>query len=229
MIRQIQKLLPKKSGKRVALTCLLLKKSFKFRGLKKLPIIFRFKFSKALLGSFLALYLLGYQPTLAIPPIKQNLARAEQFSQTQDIQTTKLEFPFALPHPGYLTTSYSSWHPGVDIAAGLGMPIKPIAPGKVIETSYGFWGLGHFVVIEHEQSFRSTYGHMGRIFVKAGDTVSAFSTLGEVGMTGRTSGPHTHLEITKNDKYVDPKTILPEIPNWSKFASGKNAPQGSAN
>ncbi len=220
MIRQIKKLLPKKINEGVALTHLFLKKSFKFRGFKKLAILYRFKFSKAFLGGSLVLYFLGYQPTLAIPPIKQNIARAE-FSQSESIAVTRLSAPFNLPHPGYLTTYYSAWHPGIDIAIGFGMPVKPIASGKVIETNYGFWGLGHSVTVEHEQGFKSTYGHMGRIFVKVGDTVLSSSTLGEVGMTGHTSGPHTHLEITKDNHYIDPLTILPEIPNKLSFSANK--------
>lgn len=159
----------------------------------------------------MSLYFLGYQPTLAIPPIKQNIAKA-QLAQKQDILTTELSAPFQLPHPGFLSTKYTPWHPGIDLATGLGMPIRAIAPGKVIEVTHSFWGLGNFVTVEHEQGFKSTYGHMGRIFVKNGDLVLPSSIMGEVGMTGHTSGPHTHLEVTKDLKAIDPLTILPDIP-----------------
>lgn len=155
-------------------------------------------------------YFSGYQPTLTIPPIKQSIAHAE-FSQEQTIQTSSFKNPFTLPHPGYKTTSFSSGHPGIDIATGLGMPVHPINSGKVIEVSFGFFGLGHYVVVEHEQGIKSTYGHMGRIFVKKDDIVTQSSILGEVGITGHTSGPHTHLETTKNREYFDPQLILPEI------------------
>lgn len=162
-------------------------------------------------------YFSGYQPTLAIPPIKQTIVKAE-FSQEQIIQNSSFKNPFILPHPGYMSTSFSTWHPGLDIATGLGMPIHPINSGKVIEVNFGFWGLGHYVVIEHEQEIRSTYGHMGRIFVKKNDLVNQNSTLGEVGMTGNTSGPHTHLEVTKNGQYIDPQLFLPIIAKWPENA-----------
>ncbi|MFH0937637.1 MAG: M23 family metallopeptidase [Candidatus Daviesbacteria bacterium] len=212
-----EKLLPKKLNERVALNHLVSQHSLKFRGvLKKLTKVSRFKhFPKLSLVGVLVFYFMGYQPTLAIPPFKQSIARAE-FVQQQEIELGKFPHPFILPHPGYLSTRYFSWHPGIDIATGLGMPIHPVTPGKVTEASFGFWGLGHFVVIEHELGFKSIYGHMGRIFVKVGDKVTSSSILGEVGMTGHTSGPHTHLEMMKNGEYFDPQTILPSLSDWPK-------------
>lgn len=160
-------------------------------------------------------YFSGYQPTLAIPPLKQSIVKAE-FSQEQIIQNSSFKDPFILPHPGYLSSSFSTWHPGIDIAIGLGMPIHPINSGKVVEVNFGYFGLGHFVVVEHEQGIKSIYGHMGRIFVKKNDLVTQNSILGEVGMTGHTSGPHTHLETTKNGEYFDPQLILPLLSKWPK-------------
>lgn len=227
-LQQIQSLLPKKLGEGVALNHLVSQHQLsRLRGvLRKLPKVKFFpKFSKLILGASTVLYLSGYQPTLAIPPLKQNKALAE-FSQQQSIETLKLAHPFNLPHPGYISTRYSLWHPGVDIATGLSMPVKPIAPGKVVEVTRGFWGLGHYVIIAHEQGFKSTYGHMGKIFIKKDDVVSINSILGEVGLTGKTTGPHTHLEITKDGQYIDPQTILPSLPDWPNNAG--DAPSGAS-
>ncbi|GEM_PF-1252225 len=200
----------------------------RFRGLRKRLIFFRnSKCSRIVLGSALALFLTGYQPTLAIPPIKQSVAAAEaDFTQEQSITPADFADIFVLPHPGYLTTRFSTWHPGIDIATGLSMPLHPIAKGKVVETSFGFWGLGHYIVIEHEQGFKSTYGHMGKIYSRVGDSVESSSIVGTVGMTGRTTGPHTHLEITKDGRYIDPLTILPSISNWP--ATAGEAPYGAS-
>lgn len=228
-LQQTKSLLPKNLSERVALNHLSFQHQLsRLRGVsRKLPK-FRStpKFSKIFLGAATVFYLSGYQPTLAIPPLKQTLVQAE-FSQQQEIETFKLANPFGLPHPGYISTRFSSWHPGLDIATGLGMPVRPVAPGKVIEVIWGFWGLGHYVVVEHEQGFKSTYGHMGRMFVKKDDTVSVNTILGEVGLTGRTTGPHTHLEITRAGQYIDPQTILPDLPNWPTFAG--QAPFGQGN
>lgn len=176
------------------------------------------------LGILAILYFTSYQPVLSMPPIKRSLVLAAEAKQEEKIESYHLSSPFQLPHPGYLTSFFSSWHPGIDIAIGLGMPIRPVTSGKVVEVNYGVWGLGHNVVVEHEQGFRSSYGHMGKIYVKVGAIVDNNSSLGEVGLTGKTSGPHTHLEITKDGKYIDPLIVLPKLPDWPKEAG--QAPKG---
>ena len=217
-LTQIKNFLPKKLMDGVAPKTLVFQHQLLKLGVFKKLLKYKLshKFPKVLMGAVVIFYLMGYQPTLAIPPFKQPIVHA-QFSQGQSIQTLKLNYSFTLPHPGYLSTRYSFWHQAIDIAAGLGMPIRPIAPGQIIEVNFSFWGLGHFITIEHEQGFKSTYGHMGRIFVKNGDRVTGTTIIGEVGLTGRTTGPHTHLEVTYNDKLIDPETILPAIQNWPKI------------
>lgn len=191
--------------------------------LPKLPFSILKYFKSGFLGVLVVVYLLGYQPTLAIPPIRQAEALANNHSQQdQNITSAAFSEPIRLPHPGYLTTKYSLWHPGVDIATGLGMPIRPILKGSVLEVSRSFWGLGNFVVVEHEQNIRSTYGHMGKIYVKKGEAVTEGSTLGEVGLSGWTSGPHTHLEITREGKSLDPQKLLPEIPKWEDYVKANS-------
>lgn len=165
---------------------------------------------KIALGVFILTFFLDYQPAFSFPPLKQNKVFA-QAEQTQTITPQSLPFSFQLPHPGYLSTPFSNYHPGVDIATGLGMPLKPIAPGTVVDAGFNFWGLGLNVVVDHGQGYQSLYAHMGKIYVKKGQTVSASDILGEVGLTGHTSGPHTHLEVSKNNLKIDPRVILPEI------------------
>ncbi|MBI2021423.1 M23 family metallopeptidase [Candidatus Daviesbacteria bacterium] len=175
--------------------------------------------SKIALGVICLLFFLDYQPVLGIPPIRKAVVRA-QAEQSQTINPQENPIVFQLPHPGYLSTPFSSYHPGIDMATGLGMPIKPIAKGEVIEEGYNFWGLGLMVVIKHDQGYISTYGHLGKIYVKKGQVVDVSNYIGEVGLTGHTSGPHTHLEITKDSKKVDPVALLPkirEIPTEADF------------
>lgn len=172
----------------------------------KLPIV-----------SVIILSLLGYYPVLDLPPIRQAIIEADETGvQKIEVISDSLPEAISLPHPGYLSTKFSFYHPGVDIATGLGMPVHPIASGTVEEVIYGLWGLGHHVIITHKAGIRSIYGHMGRVYVKKGQPVATTNTLGEVGMTGRTSGPHTHLEITKNGQYINPLTILPKVPEFPR-------------
>lgn len=181
-------------------------------GFNRLPI----SFLRVALILLLVLFFSGYHPVLAFPPVRASLVSAAVNSQIDQIITSSFPQPVILPHPGYLSTRFSTWHPGVDIASGLGMPIHPITAGVVEETNYGFWGYGNNVVVSHSNGFKSKYAHMGRIFVSKDQAVNSEIALGEVGLTGYTTGPHTHLEVTYQDKFIDPLTILPQIPDMPK-------------
>lgn len=181
------------------------------RKLSKISLRFPVKFRWLTITTLLVL-LSGYYPTFSIPPVEKSYVLATSHEQKGEVIADSLPQPVTLPHPGYLSTRFSSRHPGIDIAAGLGMPIHPITKGVVEVTGTDFFGLGKFVVVSHPKGFQSKYAHMGKIYVKEGQKISADNTLGEVGLTGHTSGPHTHLEVTYNGKHIDPQTILPEIP-----------------
>lgn len=199
--KQIKNLLPKIFSDREALT----------QKLSKIKPRFPYQV-KWLIIIFLCLVtFLGYYPTFSIPPIKQKQALAENNQQKDEIISQSFSKPLNLPHPGYLTTKFSNWHPGIDIAAGLGMPIHPILDGEVLKTGFDIFGLGNYIEISHQNGFSSKYAHLGRIFVKKGDKVTSDNLLGEVGLSGRTSGAHTHLEITLNGNLIDPQKLLPEI------------------
>lgn len=171
------------------------------------------KFSKFALGVVLVGFFLNYQPSFTFPPqFKQSEAHAQSLpEQSQTIIAGSLPFAPQLPHPGYLSTPFSSYHPGLDIATGIGMPVQPVAKGTITEANYSFWGYGLNVVVDHGSGYKSLYAHLGQIYVKVGQSVEATDYLGVVGMTGRTSGPHTHLEIIKDGNYINPKPLLPEM------------------
>ena len=213
MKKEGKNLLPKKVYRRVARNLKLSKISPKVpnrvRGLSQL-------LSRATLISLIVLFFSTYYPAFAFPPIKSSTVLAEVNIQDDEIITTSFPQPVTLPHPGYLSSHFSSWHPGVDIASGLGMPIHPITIGLVREVNFSFWGYGNHVVISHDNGFKSLYAHMGRVFVKKGQQITSDDILGEVGLTGYTTGPHTHLEISYQDKNIDPLTILPPIPDMPK-------------
>lgn len=107
-----------------------------------------------------------------------------------------------------ISQGFHLFHLGVDLAAPLGTPIKPIAQGIVERVEYGRWGFGNSVLLDHGSGLKSFYAHLGRIGVKQGDEVSIGSSLGTVGLSGRTTGPHLHLEIWENDKPLNPRVVL---------------------
>lgn len=172
--------------------------------------------AKIVLGVFALFYLASYQPSISLPSFKPTIVFAQEPQQTQTITPAQSAIQFQLPHPGYLTTSFSNYHPGIDIATGLGMPIRPLTKGIVTEAGYNFWGLGLMVEVEHTGGFKSLYAHMGKIYVEKGKEVDVGDLLGEVGLTGHTTGPHTHLELSKDGQKIDPRPLLPELRNFPK-------------
>lgn len=216
----------KKLSKRVALNWKVLNiKSEVTKGVLRLIRIL----SKSGIAILIVFSLLGYYPTFAIPPIRTKVAIAGEPQQSGEVISTSFPTPIILPHPGYLSTVYSNYHPGVDIATGLGMPIHPINPGVVEEIAFGFWGYGNYVLISHQDGYKSMYAHMGRVYVAKDQNVTSETILGEVGLTGWTSGPHTHLEITKDGKHIDPMALLPNLPNFPTPDTQRLAKEGSLN
>lgn len=206
VLNRNKNLLPKLISNREALTW----------KLSKIKSRFPHRFTKLIIIFGILFTLLGYYPTFSIPPIKRSRAVAAYPEVTGEVIAKSFSKPLILPHPGYLSTKFSSYHPALDIATGLGMPIHPITDGEVSQAGRDFWGLGNFVEVAHENGFKSKYAHMGRIYVKAGQKVTSENTLGEVGLTGQTSGPHTHMEVTLNGKHIDPASLLPEIPGMPR-------------
>jgi murein DD-endopeptidase MepM/ murein hydrolase activator NlpD len=83
-------------------------------------------------------------------------------------------------------------------------PVYVTAPGVV---TYSGWksDYGITVIVDHGDSYKTLYAHLNRNVVKKGDFVERGQTIGMVGMTGNTSGPHLHYEIKYNQKTVNPE------------------------
>lgn len=100
-------------------------------------------------------------------------------------------------------------HKGTDYAAPIGTPILATANGTVIESTRK-GGNGKYVKIQHNGTYSTQYLHMRKQHVKKGDFVKQGDVIGEIGMTGNTSGPHVCYRFWKNGRQVDPlKEKLP--------------------
>ena len=125
--------------------------------------------------------------------------------------------PFLVPVQGRISTRFGmgrvlngkprSPHSGVDIAAKSGVPIKASNGGKVL-LAYDFYLSGKTVVVDHGWGLCTVYAHMDRIGVREGQMVDRGQSLGTVGTTGRTTGPHLHFGAFIRGVKVDPMKLI---------------------
>ena len=101
----------------------------------------------------------------------------------------------------------SEFHPGLDFKGRTGDPVKCTASGKVIFSGRA-GGYGNCVKIRHTNNIETWYGHLSRINVRQGQSVSVGQLIGKVGSTGRSTGPHLHYEVRRNGRAVNPKQYL---------------------
>ena len=141
---------------------------------------------------------------------KVNLSQDEQ-----DILYIKDKMTLIVPTNGEITSKYgtreptdiiSANHAGLDIGATEGTEIKAAMEGTVeLVSEFGDYGK-HVKITNGEIS--TLYAHCSNIFVNQGDYVAQGQKIAEVGNTGRTTGPHLHFEIRRNDRTIDPQAIL---------------------
>ena len=95
------------------------------------------------------------------------------------------------------------FHAGVDLAAPTGTPIVATAAGVVASADW-YGGYGLCVTVDHQNGYVTLYGHMSQIAVSAGQQVQPGQSLGRVGSTGSSTGPHLHYELRRDGYAVNP-------------------------
>ena len=120
---------------------------------------------------------------------------------------------------GYTITSRfgSRWgttHTGLDVAAPMGTNIVAAAAGTVtrstaqVDSAGNYSGYGEYIVISHGNGIQTLYGHCSARYVSEGQYVEQGQLIGAVGSTGKSTGPHLHLEIRINGAVADPQNYL---------------------
>lgn len=99
-------------------------------------------------------------------------------------------------------------HDGLDIAAKTGTPVVAAASGKVLIAGNNFYYNGNFVLIDHGMGLTSIYLHLDKLHTKTGKYVKKGEKIGEVGSTGRSTGPHLHWGVRWYNKKIDPAYLL---------------------
>ena len=99
-------------------------------------------------------------------------------------------------------------HTGVDFAAQRGTPVRAVGEGVVAEAGWN-GGYGKAIEIKHDSTYMSRYAHLDSFApeIKVGSVVTKGQVIGYVGSTGRSTGPHLHFELYKDQQYIDPLSV----------------------
>ena len=121
------------------------------------------------------------------------------------INGTRLSSPFWMrKHP---EDGYNKLHKGTDFAAPMGTPI--MASGDIIVIKASWCGGGKCVKIKHNKTYQTVYAHMSKfaLGIKKGVRVKQGQTIGYVGSTGKSTGPHLHYEVIENGKRINSQKL----------------------
>lgn len=145
---------------------------------------------------------------------------AAAFNQQREEDLKKLAkiLPLAAPLDQYQLGSgfgpridpinhHPSFHPGLDLTAPYQSPVYSTGPGTVVFTGTRD-DYGRMVEIDHGHGIVTRYAHLHRILVARGQKVAAHTEIGELGSTGRSTGPHVHYEVLVNGTALDPAKFM---------------------
>ncbi|MDO5142286.1 MAG: peptidoglycan DD-metalloendopeptidase family protein [Eubacteriales bacterium] len=120
---------------------------------------------------------------------------------------------FAAPLRQYTLASAFKWrwgrlHGGVDLAVDEGTPVYAADDGRVVVSEAQDGGYGQYLILDHQNGFKTLYGHNSALLVSVGDVVTKGERIALSGDTGNSTGPHLHFEIRVNDETVDPQRYV---------------------
>ncbi len=155
-------------------------------------------------------------PAPTSPPVTQSVPAAPPPvtappATTPTVEVAKTSAGWAWPTKGTLISRYSSngsLNKGIDIAGDLGQPVLAASGGTVVYAGNGLRGYGELIIIKHNETYVSAYGHNRRLLVREGQQVKVGQTIAEMGSTG-TDRVKLHFEIRRQGKPVDPLQYLP--------------------
>lgn len=162
-------------------------------------------------------------PDNKVNPSPEEAARIEkEFLVTADARAkkVKMQLPlcFQMPAKGRISSIYGSQrilngeekspHNALDIAAATGTPVFAPADAKVLLAYDEMFLTGKTILLAHGQEVTTSYSHLSKLDVETGDKVKKGQKIGEIGSTGRATGPHLHWVVMWRDKRVDPAVFI---------------------
>jgi len=151
----------------------------------------------------------------------ESMYQEESLSEIEKLLQGKKEMlvhtPSIWPAMGWVTSGFSfrtnpftglsQMHEGLDISNRAGTPISASASGVISDTGNDS-SIGKFIVISHGFGMTTRYGHLNKAIGRAGQKVNRGDKIGEIGMSGRTTGPHLHYEVRLNGIPVNPTRYI---------------------
>lgn len=122
------------------------------------------------------------------------------------------EYLWPVPSSSTISSGFGSrWgkaHEGIDIPGKVGSHIVAAAEGVIVYSGSDIGGYGNITVIAHRNGFFTVYAHAKKNFTHQGQRVYRGQVIAQIGMTGRTFGPHLHFEMRRNGEAVDPSSFI---------------------
>ena len=126
--------------------------------------------------------------------------------------------PLGLPFTGAITSTFGhrenpfggnavETHKGLDISGPMGAAVKAMAKGEVAFAGLK-GGFGNCIILKHGNGFETLYGHLSKILVHMGEQIDIGRQIGNIGSTGRSTGPHLHYEVHHNGQQINPENFL---------------------
>lgn len=173
-------------------------------------------------------------PALDLQLTKEELDEAESGTIQDQIRaiatnTNPAHLPTMWAHLGKINNEFGfrrnpfggrsyEFHAGMDIDGERGDSIMAPANGTIVKAGWQ-GGYGNMIEIDHGNGLTTRYGHLAKVEVQVGDSVTRGQLIGLVGSTGRSTGPHLHYELRLNDKSINPRLLLPPEPTEIKPAN----------
>lgn len=149
-------------------------------------------------------------PGIDLPAPPQMVAVSRSYSSGSSFLLPRMVWPVQ----GTITSKFGArggTHRGIDIAGGVGTPIRAAAAGEVIFSGWAraSSGYGRMVIIRHNKQVQTLYAHASQLLVKVGDIVAQGDVIARVGTSGNTTGPHLHFEVLIDGTRINPLRVLP--------------------
>lgn len=145
-------------------------------------------------------------PVSALGVVSSDIVDLERRIEVRVKTDSSLTYP--VPEAIGVSQTYHVFHAGVDIRAPKGARVMPIAAGTVKAVVNHGGGYGRHVIVDHGGEVESLYAHLSKVSVQEGEVVALDTSIGEIGTTGWTTGPHLHLEVIEGGRRVNPAAYL---------------------